>query len=333
MPRRALIVALLASACGGGTPDAVSDRSVTAASAAMDDRVAPPRGRASAALTEDRLAPLFAADAAQTAAILQLGPVTGLLRSMRGNAVYLAAGIDLVRGTHDIRSVLEAETPDPDQTSVARTLAGGDLSADGTFGFTFGWLTRVAPNGVTYGTYVAVWERGDGEEFRTTVYYTRSTPMPHLPARPGFPLFLGGAGAGGVPHAASLDEQRRSVIETDAAFAALSVAQGSGVAFPTYANPDFLMSFGRNFVGLVGSEEINENYGVSYPGEVLDWTPVYAGAAGSGDLAYTVGNVVDAITSDGVTATNYSKYLTMWARTADGAWRFIADGGASSPPR
>jgi hypothetical protein len=27
-------------------------------------------------------------------------------------------------------------------TSILRTLAGGDASADGRFGFTFGWLTR-----------------------------------------------------------------------------------------------------------------------------------------------------------------------------------------------
>ncbi len=317
MFRRALVVALLATACGGGAPDpALTARAVSAAPAA---------------LVEDRLAELFAADAAHTAAIAQLGPITGVLRSMRGNAVYLAAGIDLVRGTHDIRTVLEAETPDPEHTSVARTLAGGDVSADGNFGFTFGWLTRVTPDATTYGTYVAVWERDDGEDFRVTAYYTRSTPFPHIPPRAGFPLFLGGAGAGGVPHAGGMDEQRRSVVETDTAFAALSVAQGSSVAFPAYANPDFMMAFGRNFVGFVGSQEIAGAYAVSTPGEVLDWTPVYVGAAASGDLAYTVGNAVDTLVSSGGIITAYSKYLTLWARTADGDWRFIADGGAGSP--
>src|SRR5437870_5855743 len=41
---------------------------------------------------------------------------------------------------------------------------------------------------------------------------------------------------------------------------------------------------------------------------------------------------VEAITNpDGSVDRLYSKYLTLWARQADGAWRFIADGGASSP--
>src|SRR5512140_440947 len=52
-------------------------------------------------------------------------------------------------------------------------------------------------SGTTYGTYLAVWERGDGEDFRVVAYYTRFTPFPHIPPRAGFPLFLSGAGAGG----------------------------------------------------------------------------------------------------------------------------------------
>ncbi|HET9683113.1 MAG TPA: hypothetical protein VFP15_03365 [Gemmatimonadaceae bacterium] len=311
MSRLAFVLVVVAAACGGSATD-----SLTASSAA---------------LSTDRRAGLFAADAAHTAAIERLGPVDGVLQAMRGNAVYLAPGMDLVRGRHDIREALAAENPDPQHTQLSRTLAGGDVSADGNFGFTFGWLSRIAPDGAaSYGAYVAVWEREDGEDFRITAYHSRSS-IRRLPVRAGFPLLADGAGAGGVPHEGGMEEQRRSVAAADTAFAALSVAQGYSIAFPTYAS-DFMMVFGGNFVGLEGRQEIADAYAGWTPAEVLDWAPVHAGAAASGDLAYTVGTAVDSYTMpDGSVVKTWSKYLTRWVRAADGAWRFVADGGSSSP--
>ncbi len=320
MPRRALILAFIATACGGAAPDLpVSHRVVKITRAA---------------LVQDRCADVLAADAAYRAAITQLGPVDGLLRSLRGNAVYVAAGIDLVRGLHDIREALLTANPDPAHTSVALTLVGGDCSADGNFGFSFGFMDRVLPgSALTYGTYLAIWERDAGEDFRITAYYTRTSPLSHGALRAGFPLFIGGAGAGGIPHAGGIEEHRRSVAATDEDFAATSVAQGYSVAFPAYSDPDLLMVFGgRSFLGLMGETEVANAYAGWTPAETLDWTPVYVGAAASGDLAYTVGNALDTYrTADGRVLNAYSKYLTLWARTADGLWRFIADGGAPSP--
>lgn len=289
-------------------------------------------GSSSAALTAapDNLGDLFAADAAHAADIAQLGVVDGVVHAMRGNALYLAAGLDIIQGRQNIREVIAAANPDPAHTTLSLTLAGGDVSADGTFGFTFGWIERVAPEGVTYGTYLATWERDDGE-FRITAYYTRSSPFPHIPPRAGFPLFLGGAGAGGVPHPDGVEQQRRSVAAADSAFAALSVEQGFSVAFPTWS-ADFLMAFGRNFVGFDGKQEITDAYAGWTPAETLDWKPVFAAASASGDLGVTVGTATDTYRkADGTVSVAYSKYLTLWARQADGAWRFIADGGSASP--
>ncbi len=326
MARHALVAALatatlVAAGCGGDEPSTTSS----------DHPVALPPHRATPAmLVEEARQALFAADTAHTDLIAQLGPIDGVLASLRPNAVYVTAGIDLVRGRDEIRAALVAENPDPQNTSLARTLLGGDVSADGNFGFTFGWLLRTAPAGVTYGAYVAIWERDTGEDFRVTTYFSRSS-VRRLPVDAGFPLLLGGAGAGGVPRAGRPEEQRRSVIATDKAFSALSVAQGSSIAFPAYAD-DFLLVFGGNFVPLVGHDAIAAAYAGGTPAEVLEWSPVYAGAAASGDLAYTVGNAIDSYTfPDGTVSRAYSKYLTLWARNAAGEWRFMADGGASSP--
>jgi ketosteroid isomerase-like protein len=286
----------------------------------------------SAALSSDHLDALFAADAAHAADVAQLGPVDGVLHAMRGNAVYLAAGIDIVTGRRDIRAALEAANPDVATTSLAYTLAGGDVSADGNFGFTFGWLQRTTPLGTTYGTYLAIWQRDDGDDFSITGYYTRSTPFPHIPARAGFPLFVGGAGAGGVPHPAGVALQRRSLEQVDLDFSALCGRTNTSVAFPAYANSAAFMAFGRNFVGFMGAEEIASAYSAVTPGETLQWAPVWSAASQSGDLGVTVGNAVDTLTkADGSAVTTYSKYLTLWVRQADGSWRFLADGGAPSP--
>ena len=276
---------------------------------------------------------LFGADSLHTAEIARLGPVEGVVRSMRGNALYLAANIDIVQGKHGILAALEAANPDAARASLARTVAGGDVSADGRFGFTFGWLQRTAPPGATtYGTYVSTWAREDGDDaFRVTAYYTRVSPTPHLPIRDGFPLLSGGAGAGGVPHPDGVEQQRRSLLRTDSEFAALSVAQDASRAFPAYA-ASLVMPFGRNFFFLLGNQEVTDFYAGATPDEVLSWTPLYAGSSESGDLGFTAGSAIDAVTQpDGIVNRSHSKYLTLWARRADGEWRFIADGGAASP--
>jgi len=304
-----------AAACGGAMTDSGTSQESALAQA--------PTGRDA----------LFAADALHTAQIQQLGPVDGVVASFRGNAVLVAANIDLVRGKHEIRVALAAANPDAAQATLKRTLAGGDVSSDGLFGFTFGWLERTSTAAATtYGTYVSTWEREDASEpFRVAAYYTRVAPAPHIPVRDGFPLLLGGDGAGGVPHPDGLERQRRSLLQTDTDFAALSVATNTSNAFPAYA-ADLVMPFGRNFFFLLGHQEVVNFYAGATPEEVLSWSPIFAGSSPSGDLGYTVGTAVDTITHpDGSVDRFYSKYLTLWARQPDGTWRFIADGGAPSP--
>ncbi|MGH2669664.1 MAG: hypothetical protein ACRDH5_11225, partial [bacterium] len=58
---------------------------------------------------------------------------------------------------------------------------------------------------------------------------------------------------------------------------------------------------------------------------VLDWKPLAAEIAGSGDLGCTVG---EASVQPG---RSYSKYLTIWRRHRDGSWKFVMDGGNARP--
>jgi hypothetical protein len=59
----------------------------------------------------------------------------------------------------------------------------------------------------------------------------------------------------------------------------------------------------------------------------LEWSPIIGDA--SGDLGYTVRTA----TIRGERGVHYSKYLTVWKRQRDGAWRFVVDGGNAAPAR
>jgi ketosteroid isomerase-like protein len=279
---------------------------------------------------------LFAADADLADSIARLGPIDGPLAPMRDDAIYLAEGIAVVRGKDGISSELRKSNATRPAPMISRTLAGGDASADGRFGFTFGWSQASSREGgdatPSYATYVTAWTRdGASRPFRVAAYYTRASSGPHPPARDGFPLLVGGSGASGVPHPAPVEEQKQSLLRIDAEFAAYSIAHGYTLAFATYA-AEVTMPFGRNFAFLVGRQEVLEFYKGWTPAEVLEWTPLFAEASESGDLGYTVGTSVMTTTKpDGSVQRVYNKYLSIWARRADGSWKYVADGGASAP--
>ncbi|HYQ81087.1 MAG TPA: DUF4440 domain-containing protein [Anaeromyxobacteraceae bacterium] len=68
-------------------------------------------------------------------------------------------------------------------------------------------------------------------------------------------------------------------------------------------------------------------------GPSLRWTPEAAGAAGSGDLAWTTGrSCLERRGPDGKAVASDGRYLTVWARDAGGAWRAALDGPLEAPP-
>lgn len=65
----------------------------------------------------------------------------------------------------------------------------------------------------------------------------------------------------------------------------------------------------------------------------LNWSPVRAEVARSGDLGYTWGTYVLTRTRDGKEVSRRTgKYLTIWRRGTDGTWRVVADIGSPDPP-
>lgn len=114
--------------------------------------------------------------------------------------------------------------------------------------------------------------------------------------------------------------------QADLDFSASSTREGAGRAFGKFAAPDAVL-IGGGANSPAGAAVIEATMSKSLDGYQVNWAPVMADAAPSGDLAMTIGS---AKFVKGQTVF-YSKYLTVWRRQADGSWKYILDGGNDAP--
>jgi ketosteroid isomerase-like protein len=118
-----------------------------------------------------------------------------------------------------------------------------------------------------------------------------------------------------VPAAAEVDPA--PVVAAERAFAADGLALGVQASFFKHAAPE----------GIVfGPEPILAKAAFGQPqpkGPPLVWWPLWAGIARSGDLGFTTGPY----TYDGKPR---AWYFTVWAKQADGSWKWLFDGGPPS---
>ncbi len=226
------------------------------------------------------------------------------------SAAYLHPGAPLIRGARNISAFLAGDTS---MRNVLRTPAYADVSSDGTLGYTYGWTRSTGERG----KYLACW-RKLSVAWRVSAY-ARSTPVPMADSVP-LP----------VPRKAANDEtfggraDPAELLRADSAFAAMSVSQGGKAAFLAFAS-EAAVALGGGAQMSEGREAIAAWFDGLPAGAVLEWWPVAAEIARSGDLGCTVGEARIA------SLKHYSKYLTIWKRQSDGTWKFVADGGNVTP--
>lgn len=119
-------------------------------------------------------------------------------------------------------------------------------------------------------------------------------------------------------------EQRANidgVIAAEAAFARRAVEIGNIPAFREYAAPGVIMFLPEP---MVATDYLAR---ADWPG-LIEWRPDFVAVSAAGDLAFasgpsqwTVKNEVDP-----------GYYLTVWARQADGTWKFALDRGTPGTP-
>ncbi|MEJ2613352.1 MAG: DUF4440 domain-containing protein [Ignavibacteriaceae bacterium] len=123
---------------------------------------------------------------------------------------------------------------------------------------------------------------------------------------------------------------KEELIKTDKEFSEKSVKEGIAAAFTAYADEDVILMRDKQFP-ISGIKELKEYYSKIKKGNAkLEWSPVKAEISKSGELGYTFGNWIYSTKDSKDTV--YGNYVTIWKKQKDGGWKFVLDGGNTTPP-
>lgn len=324
----ALVLVAFASACAGA-PDA------QASTATLDG------AEATGSTTSDLRVPtlpasrltLLAADAL-VANDTSLRGVTGFVSHLADDGILLARRQNLLQGKAAITSYLTGATsPIPVGGTLGWRYVRGDVSALGDFGYTLGWLEIVGPQDaagnatVTYSVYNAIWQRSLTGEWKITVF--SKTDLGSAPAAPP-PTLLPLTDDGPVYPTLKGDvATANALLGMDRDFSTYTGRVGRQIGFDAYVDENGIsiddpLLFGRKAI-------FDSNAGIPTT-STLAWAPLLARASRSGDLGFTLGTYESgSLNAAGEHQVGYGKYLTVWKRTADGSFKYVVDGGSSSP--
>lgn len=126
--------------------------------------------------------------------------------------------------------------------------------------------------------------------------------------------------------------EKEKLLNTDRQFAASSVEKGAAEAFRMYLDENAL-SLPNKANPMRGRQSIYESM-LDIPKDYkLEWTPIEADVAKSGELGYSWGKYTASwIDDSGQAQIRYGKYLNIWKKDATGVWKLLVDTGNSSPP-
>jgi ketosteroid isomerase-like protein len=239
--------------------------------------------------------------------------------------VMLMPALPRIVGRADVLAAIDSLNAVTNRTMSWHPIRA-ELSADGTRGYTYGYGRRVALTDTLTSVapiqYLSFWQR-DSTGWKLEAWMVSAggpdapASAPPACAHPGPPEYSSRDANDAIATARAADLD----------FSARSVKSGAGAAFAQYAAPDGA-SIGTGATEIVCGRDAVAQSVQSLEAGVLTWEPVVADAAPSGDLAFTSGDA----TIHGEHGLVYSKYLTIWKRSANGSWFFVADGGNSAPP-
>ena len=125
------------------------------------------------------------------------------------------------------------------------------------------------------------------------------------------------------PYRSNVEDDRRAILNAEAAFATMALEEGIAAAFFHYASDNAVISRGGRLIK--GPEAIRDYYLETLrPGTILQWTPDFADV--SGDIAYTWGRYTLSVPdSTAITRESTGIFHTVWRRQPDGSWRYVWD--------
>jgi hypothetical protein len=270
---------------------------------------------------------LLAADRAYSTASATTTAVEGLTAMFAPGVIMPGPPGRLHRGIAEVTASLRAN-PDNVTGRVTWAPVRVGLSADGTQGFTFGFMTQVRTDGTLLPLkYMAYWVKG-ASGWRVAGYKRARRPdgdMPTTSLPPLVPARL-------VPPVA--DEARRaalerSLTEAERAFSDEAQTIGLGAAFTKWGSATAVNMGGPNSAEyVVGAEAIGRSVGAGAPGTTspVEWSTDVAMVASSGDLGISFGYIrPHGKPADGA-GPQGQPFFTIWYRASPTApWRYIAE--------
>lgn len=126
---------------------------------------------------------------------------------------------------------------------------------------------------------------------------------------------------------------KQSLMDVDIAFNKMSEQNGLGRAFIDFADDSVTLLRDKAFP-IIGKKNLADHYLNKENNKTpLRWYPVKAEASPDGHLGYTFGNwEYHDVGKDGQKIDEYGNYVTIWKKQADGKWKYVLDGGSSTPP-
>lgn len=253
--------------------------------------------------------------------------IEALTAMFSANVIVTLPPGQLVRGLENVRTALGG-TPDKVTGRIEWAPIRGGISADGTHGFTFGFMTLHVSNGTTISLkYMAYWVKGE-QGWRVAGYkrarraegnVSLAMLPPHLPLRLVPPTRDG----------AAIESHRRSLAAAEQAFSDEAQTIGLEAAFTKYGTTDAVNMGGPGSAGyVVGAEAIGRSVGGGRPKEPspVYWSTETALVASSGDLGISFGYIRPNRKGPDGAAPPGQPFFTIWYRSSpDSPWRYIAE--------
>ncbi len=129
------------------------------------------------------------------------------------------------------------------------------------------------------------------------------------------------------------EKYRQSLIKADNDFYEYSTENGTGRAFIDFADDSVILLRQQQYP-IISKNELVKHY-LNRDNEItpLKWKPIKAVASLDGSLGFTFGKwEYKDIDKNGKKTTSYGNYVTIWKKQKDGTWKYVLDGGSTTPP-
>jgi ketosteroid isomerase-like protein len=134
---------------------------------------------------------------------------------------------------------------------------------------------------------------------------------------------------GGCMKEIDIQKESEVLLNTDKEFAQASLNKGAAEAFNMFLADDALQ-MPQGGEPVKGRTNIYNDMLQSEGKSKLQWEPQFAEVAGSGDMGWTWG-IYKVLDINNEIVLSNGKYVNVWKKQDDGAWKVVIDIGNKSP--